>query len=266
MSLESLAERQDVLAVALAAAREGARLVETGWRHHPRAEHKGPIDLVTKFDRDCEELLRARLGENSAFPVVGEEAGGKRAQSANEPTWYVDPIDGTTNFVHGHPFYAVSIGLLIGTRPVLGVVVAPSLRVEWAGIEGDVSTRNGERCQVSAVAQFSDALLATGFPYDRAVSAENNFDAFVAIKKQAQAVRRCGSAAIDMCLVADGTYDGYWEQKLGVWDVAAGAGIVLAAGGKLSSYDGGPVDITTGHVVATNGKIHDALILALASA
>jgi myo-inositol-1(or 4)-monophosphatase len=265
MTLESTAERRDILAVALAAAREGAQLVEAGWRKHPRAEHKGPIDLVTKFDRDCEELLRARLGEKSIFPVVGEEQGGQRAPGQDEATWYVDPIDGTTNFVHGHPFYAVSIGLLLGTTPVLGVVVAPSLRVEWAGIAGGVATRNGERCQVSAVAQFSDALLATGFPYDRATSAENNFDAFVAIKKRAQAVRRCGSAAIDMCLVADGTYDGYWEQKLKVWDVAAGAAIVLAAGGKLSSYDGGPVNITTGHVVATNGYIHEALIRELAS-
>lgn len=266
MTLESKAERRDILAIALAAAREGARLVEAGWRNHPRAEHKGPVDLVTKFDRDCEQLLRARLGEKSIFPVVGEEQGGQRAPGPDEATWYVDPIDGTTNFVHGHPFYAVSIGLLLGTAPVLGVVVAPSLRVEWAGVEGDVATRNGERCQVSMVAQFSDALLATGFPYDRATSPENNFDAFVAIKKRAQAVRRCGSAAIDMCLVADGTYDGYWEQKLGVWDVAAGAAIVLAAGGKLSSYDGGPVNIPTGHVVATNGKIHDALIRELASA
>jgi myo-inositol-1(or 4)-monophosphatase len=108
-------------------------------------------------------------------------------------------------------------------------------------------------------------MLATGFPYDRRTSADNNFDAFVAIKKQAQAVRRCGSAAIDLCMVADGTYDGYWERKLKVWDLAAGAAIVRAAGGRLSSFSGSEDDVTQGQLVATNGGIHDALIAALAA-
>ena len=261
--LASTDAREACLAIAESAAREGAAFVETGWRRNPTAERKGPIDLVTKFDRECELLLRARLGEKSPFPVVGEEHGGEMAQGEDAATWYVDPIDGTTNFVHGHPFYGVSIGLLRGGRPLVGVVVAPSLRLEWSGVvHGDSgrATRNGEVCQVSTTDRFGDALLATGFPYDRATSPDNNFDAFVAIKRRAQAVRRCGSAAIDLCLVADGTYDGYWEQKLGTWDVAAGAAIVLAAGGKLSSYDGGPVDILSGHLVATNGAIHASLI------
>jgi myo-inositol-1(or 4)-monophosphatase len=115
-------------------------------------------------------------------------------------------------------------------------------------------------CGVSDVARLDDALLATGFPYDRHTSKDNNFDAFVAIKKKCQAVRRCGSAAIDLCLVADGTYDGYWETKLGVWDVAAGSAIVLAAGGRISNYTEGPADITKGSVVATNCRIHDELV------
>ena len=123
--------------------------------------------------------------------------------------------------------------------------------------------RNGEPCVVSDVAQLDDALLATGFPYDRRTSEDNNFDAFVAIKKKCQAVRRCGSAAIDLCLVADGTYDGYWEQKLKPWDVAAGAAIVLAAGRRVTDYDGRPADVTKGHVVATNGHIHDVLVAEL---
>ena len=114
--------------------------------------------------------------------------------------------------------------------------------------------------------RFEESLLATGFPYDRATSSENNFDAFVAIKRRCQAVRRCGSAALDLCLVADGTYEGYWERKLRPWDVAGGIALVRAAGGRVSDYEGGGGCIAGGHVVATNGHIHDALLTQLASA
>jgi myo-inositol-1(or 4)-monophosphatase len=250
-----------LLAAALDAARAAAAFVEQGWRQHPSTEHKrARIDLVTRFDRDSEALLRAKLSSTTPFPVVGEEAGGERAHGARAATWYVDPLDGTTNFVHGHPFWCVSLGLLAGVEPVLGVVVAPSLHMEWSGVAGGKAHRNGVACRVSDVARLDDALLATGFPYDRHTSKDNNFDAFVAIKKKCQAVRRCGSAAIDLCLVADGTYDGYWEMKLGTWDVAAGSAIALAAGGRISSYTGEAADITMGSVVATNGRIHDELV------
>ncbi|MDP9034004.1 MAG: inositol monophosphatase, partial [Myxococcota bacterium] len=195
----------------------------------------------------------------------GEPAGGTHAA-----TWYVDPLDGTTNFVHGHPFWCVSVGLVAGNDPVLGVVVAPSIGVEWAGIvAGDAAagwaTRNGEACRVSDVAALDDALLATGFPYDRRTSADNNFDAFVAIKKKSQAVRRCGSAAIDLCLVADGTYDGYWERKVHPWDVGAGSAIVLAAGGRITDFEGCAARLSGGIVVATNGRVHDELLTELAA-
>jgi myo-inositol-1(or 4)-monophosphatase len=250
-----------ILGVALSAAREAGKLVQGGWRTHPTAEHKGRVDLVTRFDRESETLLRERLAA-TPFPIVGEEHGGERA-GLEAPTWYVDPLDGTTNFVHGHPFWCVSVGLLAGGRPLLGAVVAPSLGVEWTGIAGRGATRGGEPCGVSDVARFDGALLATGFPYERETSPDNNFDAFVAIKKQCQAVRRCGAAAIDLCLVADGTYDGYWENKLKPWDVAAGAAIVLAAGGRVTHYDGAPVDATRGQIVATNGRVHDLLLAAL---
>jgi len=113
---------------------------------------------------------------------------------------------------------------------------------------------------VSAVDRFTDALLATGFPYDRSTSDDNNFDAFFAIKQKCQAVRRCGSAALDLCLVADGTYDGYWEKKLAPWDCAAGAALVVAAGGRISDYAGGSADVLSGQLLATNGAIHDALV------
>jgi myo-inositol-1(or 4)-monophosphatase len=259
MSTQSV-ESLELLRIALEAAREAAALVHAAWRTRPNAEHKSRIDLVTRFDRESEILLRNRLTSATPFPVVGEEHGGERARGEDAPTWYVDPIDGTTNFVHGHPFWCISVGLLAGSRPVLGVVVAPSLAVEWTAIVGQPALRSGKPCAVSDVSVLDDALLATGFPYDRRTSPENNFDAFVAIKKKCQAVRRCGSAAIDMCFVADGTYDGYWEQKLKPWDVAAGAAIVLAAGGRVTDYGGRATDVTGGRVVATNGRIHDVLV------
>ncbi|MDB5214630.1 MAG: Inositol-monophosphatase [Myxococcaceae bacterium] len=263
-------ELEAILVVARSAAREAAMLAQTGFRRHPVVEHKGAVDLVTQFDRDSEALLRARLGAALPFDIVGEEEGGTWNRAA--PAFFIDPIDGTTNFVHGHPFWCVSVGLVVAGQPTLGVVVAPSLRLEWYGYVADggerLSIRHGdegeEPCIVSGMTRFEDSLLATGFPYDRRTSADNNFDAFVAIKQRCQAVRRCGSAALDLCMVADGTYEGYWERKLRPWDIAGGIAIVRGAGGRVSEFEGGTECMTSGHVVATNGHIHDALLGELA--
>ena len=265
MSPETVEGRAALVKLALTAARESAQRLMLGFRKHPVIEHKGAIDLVTSYDRDSERYLRQVLGDAAPFAIVGEEEGGVKAAGERAATWYVDPLDGTTNFVHGHPFFCVSIGLFVGAEPVLGAVVAPALQIEWTGGVGLGATRNGEPCGVSQVAGLGDALLATGFPYDRQTSRENNFDAFVAIKKQAQAVRRCGSAAIDLCFVGDGTYDGYWERKLRPWDLAAGSAIVRAAGGRVTDFDGGGGALLGGNVVATNGRFHDALVGALAA-
>lgn len=265
----TLEGRRQLVAIALDAAREAGKLVEAGWRRGVVADHKGPVDLVTRFDRESERLLRDALHAKTKLSVVGEEEGADAAAANGAPTWFVDPIDGTTNFVHGHFFYCVSVGLAVDGEALLGAVVAPSLHTEWTGIVGPgdepgVALRNGAPCRVSGVEGLLDALLATGFPYDRRHTPDNNFDAFVAIKKQCQAVRRCGSAALDLCLVADGTYDGYWEKHLRPWDIAAGSAIVRAAGGKLSLYDASKADVRTGEVIATNGNLHTALIDALA--
>jgi myo-inositol-1(or 4)-monophosphatase len=252
-------EAVDLLGAALEAARMGAALAKKGWRKHPTPARKASqVDLVTQFDLDSEALLRQELTRRTAFPIVGEEGGGDA--TAQGPVWYVDPIDGTTNFVHGHPFWCVSVGLVEAGRPLLGAVVAPVLAVEWTAVAGAQARRNDEVCRVSEVHAFNESLLATGFPYDRHTSADNNFDTFIAIKKQCQAVRRCGSAAIDLCLVADGTYEGYWENKVKAWDVAAGAAIVVAAGGRVSDYAGHDVDVRGGQIVATNGRIHGTLV------
>jgi myo-inositol-1(or 4)-monophosphatase len=267
-------ELERVLAAARAAAREAATLAHGGFRKHPVVEHKGAVDLVTSFDRDSETLLRQLLGAAFPFDIVGEEQGGDWNREA--PAFFIDPIDGTTNFVHGHPFWCVSIGLVVEAQPTLGVVIAPALGLEWFGYVAEGGERRAVRrasgsaridgdadegpCVVSGMGRFEDSLLATGFPYDRRTSAENNFDAFVAIKQKCQAVRRCGSAALDLCMVADGTYEGYWERKLRPWDIAGGIAIVRGAGGKVSEFDGGVGCITSGHVVASNGLIHEALL------
>jgi myo-inositol-1(or 4)-monophosphatase len=285
----NVAELDAILATARSAAREAAALVHGGFRRHPVVEHKGAVDLVTSFDRDSEALLRERLGAALGFDIVGEEAGGE--WNPEVPAFFIDPIDGTTNFVHGHPFWCVSVGLVLGGVPALGVVIAPALGLEWYGYVADDGSRQAQRrawgnarkahkpgdahdaededddepCIVSGMTRFEDSLLATGFPYDRRTSSENNFDAFVAIKRRCQAVRRCGSAALDLCLVADGTYEGYWERKLRPWDIAGGIAIVRGAGGRVTEFEaGGDQCITSGHVVATNGHIHDALLQALA--
>ncbi len=259
----------EVVAVVRDVAREAADLCLAGYRKPCDVEYKGAVDLVTRFDRESEALSRERLTARFPFAFVGEEEGGTWPSS--EPAFVVDPLDGTTNFVHGHPFWCVSIGLVEGPLPVLGVVVAPALGLEWYGYVSDDGGCTAERldrvrggplapCAVSPTARFEASLLATGFPYDRRTSPDNNFDAFVAIKQRCQAVRRCGSAALDLCLVADGTYEGYWERKLRPWDVAAGAALVRAAGGRVTDFHGREGYMATGHVVATNARIHDALL------
>ncbi len=268
-------ELDSILSLARDAAHEAAVHVRKGFRRNIVVEHKGAVDLVTSFDRESEASIRARLERELDIPIVGEEAGGDF--DPDRPAFFIDPIDGTTNFVHGHPFWCVSIGLVVRGHPILGVVVAPALGTEWHGYVTSDGQRRAvrsavpfggedvEECTVSLTDRFEDSLLATGFPYDRRTSADNNFDAFVAIKRKCQAVRRCGSAALDLCLVADGTYEGYWERKLNPWDIAAGCAIVRAAGGRVSDFDAGPTFMSTGHVVATNGHIHDALLHALAN-
>ena len=249
---------RELAEVALSVAREAGDLVLTGFRSRPRASEKAAKDLVTEYDLESEALIRRRLAElGPPLPIVAEELGGVASQAA---TWYCDPLDGTTNFVHGHPFWSVSIGILEAGLATAGAVVAPSLGIAWLGYQGGNASRNGERCAVSQTRELCEALVATGFPSDRSQEPESNLATFVSVKKRARGVRRCGSAAVDLCLVADGTYDAYWERKLNAWDLTAGAAVLLSAGGVLSSLDGGRVDLTRGNLVASNGHVHDELV------
>jgi myo-inositol-1(or 4)-monophosphatase len=268
----SAGERADLADIARLVATEAGTLVQAGHRSRPSPDKKGRHDLVTEFDRASEEMILARLGSLSpGVPVVGEEGAGKeRTKGQPGLVWYVDPLDGTTNFVHGHPFWCVSIGLMEDEVPVAGAVVAPSLGITWVGWvdprgQGETARRNGKPCAVSRTPTLEDALVATGFPAMRDHAPGNNFDSFVTVKRAARAVRRCGSAAIDLCMVADGTYDAYWERTLHAWDTVAGSAIVLAAGGKVTCLEGSDVDHHLGNVVASNGLLHAALVEVLRS-
>ncbi len=251
----------ELAALALAVATEAGELVAKGFRS-PAARgtvhKKGPADLVTDFDLASERLLRERLSSRTPhISIVAEEQGGVRT---SELVWYVDPLDGTTNFAHGHPFWSVSVGAFDDSGPVAGAVVAPILGLSWTGSRGGPALRNGTPCSVSSTAALGEALVATGFPVERESSPDNNFDAFFRVKRTVLAVRRCGSAAIDLCFVADGTYDAYWERRLNPWDVVGGAAIVLAAGGTISALDGAPCRYDVGHILASNGHLHASLV------
>jgi myo-inositol-1(or 4)-monophosphatase len=264
MTCSSPSERGEFVRIALSVAKEAAELVLVGHRSRPHVDKKGRTDLVTRFDRASEDLIVARLAALTPdVPVVAEErsfddASAEEARAGRR--WYVDPIDGTTNFVHGHPFWCVAIGLMENEEPVVGAIVAAAMGITWSGFTGDLgyAHRNGEACRVSETRRLDEALIATGFPQNR-VGPESNFDSFISVKRAAQAVRRCGSAAMDLCLVADGTYDGYWERRLHAWDTVAASAIVLAAGGQITAISGGLPDYHAGCIVASNGIIHEAL-------
>jgi myo-inositol-1(or 4)-monophosphatase len=244
------------------AARAGAVLAEGAFRSHSADRKQTAIDLVTEFDRRSEQLIVDAI--SAQFPgdaVVAEEGGGQK--SAGPRRWLVDPLDGTTNFAHGLPFFCVSIGLEVDGRPEVGVVAAPALGWTFWASRGQGAWLDGRRLSVSATARLAESLLATGFPYDNASSPENNFAEFVRLYPRTQGIRRVGAAALDLAMVAAGWLDGYWEQKLKPWDSCAGVVLVEEAGGRVTDYQGGRFSVDGGRVVASNGHLHDELLAAL---
>jgi myo-inositol-1(or 4)-monophosphatase len=251
--------------IAVGIAREAGRILRAGWETgRPAIGFKTEeINLVTEFDKRSEALIVDRLA--AAFPddrVVAEE-GTTRGQGdarAGQRVWYVDPLDGTTNFAHGMPLFSVSLGLAIDRRPVLGVVEAPALGWSFAGTTtGGGSTFNGKAIASSSVDRLLGALLVTGFPYTR-TPVHDNMAEFAALTAAAQGTRRLGSAALDLCFVACGWLDGYWERELHPWDLVGGSAIVIGAGGQATDLDGRPFDGETGRVLATNGRIHGDIV------
>ena len=250
-----------ILTDALPIARAAAELLAQRWRRAPEVRSKSRSDLVTDADLASETLIRESLG--LCFPdhaIVGEEGGGEGGALA----WYVDPLDGTTNFAHGHPFFCVSMALVEAGEPVVGIVIAPALSLEWTAVRGGGAFRNGARCQVSETASLDDALLSTGFPSWRASRADNNYRAFLSLDAATHGVRRCGAGAIELAMVADGAYDAFWDLGLKPWDVAASTLLVREAGGVVTDFDGSPVAIDAGRILASNGRLHGDLGHALA--
>jgi len=259
------------LDVALELARSaGAQLfrhLEERGPEEPTLEFKGRRELVTDADKESERSIVA--GVREAFPehaILAEEGVATPVGEASHEgrhCWVIDPLDGTTNFVHGHPFYCVSIGLLEDGAPKLGVVHAPAIGGDggtfFYGVTGVGAWRDGRPIHVSRTESLRDAVVATGFAYRRNEPGVNtNLDNFGRMLMEARGIRRCGSAALDLALTAAGVFDVFWELYLGPWDVVAGAALVLAAGGELTDLGSGGDVVHGGEMLATNGRLTEA--------
>jgi myo-inositol-1(or 4)-monophosphatase len=249
--------------VAVDAARAAGRLLLQELPGSRQISYKGaPTNLVTEMDARAEALVVEAL--TAAFPddaLLSEEMGARPGRSGRR--WIVDPLDGTTNYAHGVPIFAVSIALERAGGLLLGVVYDPCHDELYVAERGAGATLNDERLAVSATARLDQSLLATGFPYDIRDTRDNNLTEYAAFSVRARAVRRMGSAVLYLAWLAAGRFDGYWELRLGAWDVAAGALLVTEAGGRVTDLAGGPLDLEAPSVVASNGHVHDAILAVL---
>ncbi len=224
-----------------------------------RVDKKGAIDLVTEVDIDVERMFRGLIAERfSDHDVLAEEMGQPRAGASHR--WVFDPLDGTTNYAHGIPIYCATVALEIAGQPVVGAVYDPNRRELFTAERGLGAWVNGTPLRVSSAATLLDAVLVTGFPYDVRERFREILDLFGAFVREARAVRRLGSAAIDLCWVAAGRMDGFWEQGLHAWDTMAGGLIVQEAGGQVTALDGRPWQAGSGQCLASNGLIHHAML------
>lgn len=247
------------LRTALACAQQAGAQIRKAWGGAKGVRHKGEIDLVTETDLLCEALIVGAL--RAAFPadaIVAEE--GARSEGESGRTWYIDPLDGTTNFAHGLPHCCVSICLQGEEGPLVGVVYDVFRQWAFYAQRGLGAWREGQRLRVSHTAALGEALVATGFPYDRRHNPDNNIDRAGRILLRAQGLRRAGSAALDLAWLAAGWLDAYWEDRLKPWDLAAGVLLVQEAGGVISDLFGGDFSVHKGRVSASNGPLHAELI------
>jgi len=239
----------------------GAVLLEGyGKIHAP--ERKRRTDLVTEFDRRAEAFLLSEISRR--FPghaVLAEESGARTGRA--DVRWLVDPLDGTTNFAHNYPFFAVSIAAEREDVLQAGAVYDPVRDEMFAAASGAGATLNGKPIGVSTITQLEDALLVTGFPYEVRENPAPHLRLFGDFLVRAQAIRRDGSAALNLCYLAMGRFDGFWEADLSPWDMAAGVTIVREAGGRVTRYDGSAFDVDDPEILATNGPLHDEMMAVL---
>jgi myo-inositol-1(or 4)-monophosphatase len=251
---------QPTLDEVITLARNAGEILRNGFGRRHQISHKGLIDVVTEIDQQSEAYL---LGEiRRRFPshrILAEESG---AWSGHDCClWHVDPLDGTVNYAHGVPFFSISIGYQEGTRVQLGAVYDPLRDELFSAERGQGAWLNGEPIEPSLTTDLNHSLLVTGFPYDIRSNPEKNLNNYARFSMRSQGVRRLGSAALDLCYVASGRLDGYWEMSLGSWDMAAGALIAEQAGARVTKADGAP-DILTPpfSILAANQNVHPLML------
>ncbi len=222
-------------------------------------DYKGEINIVTEVDRMSEEIITSTISQR--YPhhdILAEESAG--TNKGSEFRWIIDPLDGTTNYAHGYPVFSVSIALEKKGEICIGVIYNPMLEEMFFAERGKGASLNGQKISVSGLADLSRSLLATGFPYDIRNDKNNNINYFNGMAKVVQAIRRAGSASLDMAYVAMGRFDGFWELKLMPWDTAAGWLLIVEAGGAVTDLSGNPFHLHSPHILASNGKVHGDMI------
>ena len=248
------------LETAIDAVRRAGEIQRQAFRGTFEIRKKGTIDLVTEVDVAVEKMVRALIAER--YPdhdVLGEEFGGPGAGEGSRYCWICDPLDGTTNFAHGLPLFCSTIALEVDGALRVGAVYDPTRDELFTAVRGGGAFLNGEPIRVSTAATLIDSLLVTGFPYSVQEKLDEMIGLFGRFLSKARAVRRLGSAALDMCYVAAGRLDGFWEEGLNAWDIAGGVLIVQEAGGRITSLDGGPFVLRSGRIIASNGLLHDQI-------
>jgi myo-inositol-1(or 4)-monophosphatase len=249
---------------AVSAARIAGQYQKSRFASSLDIEMKGDKNLVTEVDKESERLIVEHL--LSCFPghdIIAEE--GDYLPNGSPCRWIIDPVDGTTNYAHGYPWFCSSIALEVEGDLVAGVIYNPVYDELFTATKGGGAYLNGNRLTVSARMPLKNSLLGTGFPYDCATDPANNFTNFIAFQKSARGIRRAGAAALDLAYVAAGRLDGFWELKLKAWDVAAGVLLVREAGGVVTTFDGSLYDVCNDRIIASNGLIHGEMVDMLAS-
>ena len=253
---------REMVGVAIEAAKEAGEILKENLGKSIEIGFKGEINLVTDIDRNSEKTIVQII--RNTYPnhqILTEEGEGQKGTSSHK--WIIDPLDGTTNYAHGYPCFCVSIAFEKNRDILFGVIYDPVLDELFTAEKGKGACLNGRKICVSSTDKLIHSMLATGFPYDLRESQNNNLIHFNNFIMSAQAIRRAGSAALDLCYVAMGRFDGFWELKLSPWDVAAGSLIVREAGGIVSDFKGGTFDIYSKEILASNGRIHYEMIQVL---
>ncbi len=255
-------KEQNFLKTALRAARAAGTIQKRNYGKTHDIRFKGEINLVTEVDKACEAAVLKILSKaHPDHDILTEETGAHGHDS--EYKWIIDPLDGTTNYAHGYPCFCISIGLEHRGKMIVGVVYNPSLEEVFWGVRGGGAWLNGKRIRVSKTTRLKRSLLATGFAYNVHTSKNDNIDNFTNFLKTSQAVRRDGAAAIDICYIACGRFDGFWEMGLKPWDTAAATLILEEAGGRSTLFDGSRLNLYADEIVCSNGRIHPQMLKVL---